>query len=117
VTADEAERELMEWKKLKFMQDRLGEDFEGLIVNVTKFGFFVELSDLFIEGLVPIDSLEDDLYSFRELRGRSSASARARRTPSATASACWPTALTTCRGRSSSRWCRKNVSVRSPPSC
>jgi ribonuclease R len=64
--ADEAERELMEWKKLKFMQDRLGEDFEGLIVNVTKFGFFVELSDLFIEGLVPIDSLEDDLYTFRE---------------------------------------------------
>ncbi len=64
--ADEAERELMEWKKLKFMQDRLGEEFEGLIVNVTKFGFFVELSDLFIEGLVPIDSLEDDLYTFRE---------------------------------------------------
>ena len=64
--ADEAERELMEWKKLKFMQDRLGDEFEGLIVNVTKFGFFVELSDLFIEGLVPIDSLEDDLYTFRE---------------------------------------------------
>jgi ribonuclease R len=64
--ADEAERELMEWKKLKFMESRLGEDFEGLIVNVTKFGFFVELTDLFIEGLVPIDSLEDDLYTFRD---------------------------------------------------
>jgi ribonuclease R len=64
--ADEAERELMEWKKLKFMESRLGEDFEGLTVNVTKFGFFVELTDLFIEGLVPIDSLEDDLYTFRE---------------------------------------------------
>jgi ribonuclease R len=64
--ADEAERELMEWKKLKFMQDRLGEEFGGLIVSVTKFGFFVELVDLFIEGLVPIDSLEDDEYTFRE---------------------------------------------------
>jgi ribonuclease R len=64
--ADEAERELMEWKKLKFMQDRLGEEFAGLIVSVTKFGFFVELVDLFIEGLVPIDSLEDDQYTFRE---------------------------------------------------
>ncbi len=64
--ADEAERELMEWKKLKFMQDRLGEEFDGLIVSVTKFGFFVELVDLFIEGLVPIDSLEGDQYTFRE---------------------------------------------------
>jgi ribonuclease R len=64
--ADEAERELVEWKKLKFMEDRLGEEFDGLIVSVTKFGFFVELSDLFIEGLVPIDSLEGDHYTFRE---------------------------------------------------
>src|SRR5271165_69860 len=50
--ADEAERELMEWKKVKFMQDRVGEDFDGLITSVTKFGFFVELTDLFVEGLV-----------------------------------------------------------------
>jgi ribonuclease R len=64
--ADEAERELLEWKKLKFMEDRLGEEFDGLIVSVTRFGFFVELSELFIEGLVPIDSLEDDHYTFRE---------------------------------------------------
>ncbi len=52
--ADEAERELMEWKKVKFMQDRVGEDFDGLIISVTKFGFFVELTDLFVEGLVPL---------------------------------------------------------------
>ncbi len=64
--AAEAERELTEWKKLKFMQDRLGEEFDALIVSVTKYGFFVELTELFIEGLVPIDSLQDDLYSFRE---------------------------------------------------
>jgi ribonuclease R len=64
--ADEAERELLEWKKLKFMEDRLGEVFDGLIVSVTKFGFFVELSDLFIEGLVPLDSLEGDYYTFHD---------------------------------------------------
>ena len=64
--ADEAERELLEWKKLKFMQDRVGEDFDGLIVSVTKFGFFVELEELFIEGLVPINSLDDDVYTYRE---------------------------------------------------
>jgi ribonuclease R len=64
--ADEAERELMEWKKAKFMQDRIGEDFDGLITSVTKFGFFVELTDLFIEGLVPLNTLNDDYYTFHE---------------------------------------------------
>ena len=64
--ADEAERDLMESKKVKFMEDRVGEDFDGLIISVTKFGFFVELADLFIEGLVPLDSLTDDRYSFHE---------------------------------------------------
>jgi ribonuclease R len=64
--ADEAERELMEWKKVKFMQDRVGEDFDGLITSVTKFGFFVELTDLFIEGLVPLNTLTDDYYTYHE---------------------------------------------------
>ncbi|HEY7095247.1 MAG TPA: RNB domain-containing ribonuclease [Terriglobales bacterium] len=64
--ADEAERELMEWKKVKFMQDRVGEDFDGLIISVTKFGFFVELTDLFVEGLVPLDTLVDDRYVYHE---------------------------------------------------
>jgi ribonuclease R len=64
--ADEAERELLEWKKVKFMLDRVGEEFNGLIVSVTKFGFFVELEDLFIEGLVPLNSLDDDHYIYRE---------------------------------------------------
>ena len=64
--ADEAERELMEWKKVKFMQDRVGEDFDGLIISVTKYGFFVELTDLFVEGLVPLDSLTDDRYTYHE---------------------------------------------------
>jgi ribonuclease R len=64
--AAEAERELMEWKKVKFMQDRVGEDFDGLITSVTKYGFFVELTDLFVEGLVPLNSLTDDYYAFHE---------------------------------------------------
>src|SRR5947208_2832380 len=64
--ADEAERELMEGKKAKFMQDRIGEDFDGLIISVTKFGFFVELTDMFVEGLVPLDTLIDDRYMFHE---------------------------------------------------
>jgi ribonuclease R len=64
--ADEAERGLMEWKKAKFMERRIGEDFDGLIISVTKFGFFVELTDLFVEGLVPLGTLTDDRYTFHE---------------------------------------------------
>jgi ribonuclease R len=64
--ADEAERELMEWKKIKFMENRVGEDFAGLIVSVTKFGMFVELNDLFIEGLVPLATMSDDRYMYHE---------------------------------------------------
>ncbi|MBV9669746.1 MAG: RNB domain-containing ribonuclease, partial [Acidobacteriales bacterium] len=64
--ADDAERELIEWKKAKFMIERIGEEFPGLIVSVTKFGFFVELFDLFVEGLVPLQTLTDDRYTFHE---------------------------------------------------
>jgi ribonuclease R len=64
--ADDAERELMEWKKVKFMQERIGEEFDGLIISVTKFGFFVELTDLFVEGLVPLNTLTDDRYTYHE---------------------------------------------------
>ncbi|MFI5107947.1 MAG: ribonuclease R family protein [Terriglobales bacterium] len=64
--ADDAERELMEWKKIRFMRDRVGDEFDALIVSVTKFGFFVELMDMFIEGLVPIATLTGDRYTYRE---------------------------------------------------
>ena len=60
---------LMEWKKVKFMEHRIGEDFDGLIISVTKFGFFVELTDLFVEGLVPLQTLtdhDDDRYTYHE---------------------------------------------------
>ncbi|HXJ85782.1 MAG TPA: VacB/RNase II family 3'-5' exoribonuclease [Candidatus Binatia bacterium] len=64
--ADDAERELTEWKKVKFMQDRIGEVFDGLVTSVTKFGFFVELTDLFVEGMVPLNTLTDDYYTYHE---------------------------------------------------
>jgi ribonuclease R len=64
--AADAERELIEWKKIKFMQDRVGEDFHAVILSCTKYGFFVELDDLFIEGLVPLTSLTGDHYTFRD---------------------------------------------------
>jgi len=67
--AADAERELVEWKKLKFMQDRVGEDFDAMILSATKYGLFVELKDLFVEGLVPLQSLgalDNDYYTYRE---------------------------------------------------
>ena len=64
--ADAAERELVEWKKMKFMTDRVGEDFDGLIVSITKYGIFVELTDLFVEGLIPLNTMYDDRYTFHD---------------------------------------------------
>ncbi len=64
--AAEAERELVEWKKVRFMEDRVGEEFAALVLNPAKYGLFVELTDLFVEGLVPIDTLRDDRYTWRE---------------------------------------------------
>jgi ribonuclease R len=64
--AAEAERELVEWKKVKFMIDHVGDEFDALIISTTRFGFFVELEDLFIEGLVPIETLPGDRYGYNE---------------------------------------------------
>ncbi len=64
--AAEAERDLVEWKKAKFMVDRVGEEFAALIISTTRFGFFVELETLFIEGLVPIESLPGERYVYHE---------------------------------------------------
>jgi len=64
--AAEAERELVEWKKVRFMQDRVGDEFAALVLNPAKFGLFVELTELFVEGLVPIDTLRADRYTWRE---------------------------------------------------
>jgi ribonuclease R len=64
--AAEAERELVEWKKVKFMIDKVGDDFDAMIISTTRFGFFVELTELFIEGLVPIETLPGDRYGYNE---------------------------------------------------
>lgn len=64
--AADAERELVEWKKVKFMIDKVGDEFAAMIISTTRFGFFVELEELFIEGLVPIDTLPGDRYGYNE---------------------------------------------------
>jgi len=64
--AADAERELVEWKKVKFMAERVGEDFDALVISTAKYGLFVELADLFVEGLVPIDTLPGDQYTYQE---------------------------------------------------
>jgi ribonuclease R len=64
--AADAERELVEWKKVKFMAERVGQDFDALVISTAKYGLFVELTDLFIEGLVPIDTLPGDEYTYQE---------------------------------------------------
>jgi ribonuclease R len=56
----------VEWKKVKFMAERVGEDFDALVIGTAKYGLFVELADLFIEGLIPIDSLPGDEYTYQE---------------------------------------------------
>jgi len=64
--AMEAERDVVELKKVQFMQQHLGEEFNGFITGVAGFGFFVELEELFVEGLVHLTTLDDDLYSYME---------------------------------------------------
>lgn len=77
--ADEAERELVQWKKTRFMAKRVGEIFEGYITGVAAFGVFVELVTHFVEGLVHISSMADDYYRFddrtQSLRGESTGKA------------------------------------------
>lgn len=65
-TAMEAEREMVDLKKAQFMMDKLGEEFGGFIVSLASFGFFVELENYFVEGLVRLSSLRDDFYHYYE---------------------------------------------------
>jgi ribonuclease R len=64
--AADAERELLEWKKVSFMAQHVGDEFNALIISLIKFGFFVELTDLFVEGFVALSTLGDDFYVYRE---------------------------------------------------
>jgi ribonuclease R len=78
-TAMEAEREIIDLKRLQYMGNHLGEEYEAFITGVTSFGFFVELIDLMVEGLVHISTLDDDEYRLLEkqhtLRGQRSGAA------------------------------------------
>ncbi len=73
--ADDAERELVDWKKVRFMADKVGDVFEGVVTGVTGYGLYVELLEFFVEGMVHISSLVDDYYHYNEeahsLRGES----------------------------------------------
>jgi ribonuclease R len=64
--AEEAERELVQWKKVRFMADKIGDEFSGYITGVAPFGLFVELIEHFVEGLVHVSSMADDYYRFLE---------------------------------------------------
>src|SRR5207245_10859962 len=57
--ANGAERELMDWKTAQFMEEHLGEEYDGLIISVQKYGCFVELFEVFVEGLLPVGALEE----------------------------------------------------------
>jgi ribonuclease R len=64
--ANDAERELVQWKKVRFMADKVGDEFEGFIIGVAPFGLFVELIEHFVEGLVHISTMADDYYRYDE---------------------------------------------------
>jgi ribonuclease R len=64
--ANDAERELVQWKKVRFMSDKLGEEFEGYITGVAAFGVYVELVEHFVEGMVHVSTMADDYYRFNE---------------------------------------------------
>jgi len=68
--ADEATRDAVDWLKCEFMLDKLGSEYEGIITSVTNFGLFVELSDIYVEGLVHVTALKQDYYHFDPVHHR-----------------------------------------------
>lgn len=65
-TADEAERDIVNLKRVQFMMEKTGDEYDGIISGVTTFGLFVELKEIFIEGLIHVSSMSDDYYTFNE---------------------------------------------------
>ena len=68
--ADEAEREVLEWKKVIFMRDKIGEKYAGIVTGVAPFGIFVELDEIFVQGMVPIATVGGDFWQYREREHR-----------------------------------------------
>ena len=65
--ADDASRDVEQWLKCEYMSDKVGESFSGVISGVAGFGLFVELSDVFVEGLISVRDLKDDYYIFDDI--------------------------------------------------
>jgi len=66
--ADDATREAVDWLKCEYMMDKVGEEFAAVISSVTSFGFFIELADIYVEGLVHISALRNDYYQFDPIK-------------------------------------------------
>ncbi len=66
--ADEATRDVTNWLKCYYMQDRIGEEFEGSVSAVVPFGIFVALDDVYVEGLVHISELGSDYFHYDDAR-------------------------------------------------
>jgi ribonuclease R len=64
--ANDAERELVQWKKVRFMADKVGDEFDGYVTGVSAFGLFIELVEHFVEGMVHVSTMADDYYRFVE---------------------------------------------------
>ncbi|HSB35700.1 MAG TPA: S1 RNA-binding domain-containing protein, partial [Thermoanaerobaculia bacterium] len=65
--AESAEREAIAWKKFVYLKGRVGEDFDAWVTAVVGFGLFVTLDEVYVDGLVPISSLEDDFYRYDDV--------------------------------------------------
>ena len=113
--ADEAERELVQWKKVRFMADKVGDEFDGYITGVAPFGLFVELVEHFVEGLVHVSTMADDYYRFVEQAHIAARREHRRRsTGSATGCACRSSRSTWSGGRSIWGWSRSSTPCGSP---
>ncbi len=73
--AEEASREVLEWKKVIFMRDKIGRSYSGIVTGVAPFGLFVELDEIFVQGMVPVATIGGDFWNYAErehrLRGES----------------------------------------------
>ncbi|MFZ2492197.1 MAG: ribonuclease R [Thermoanaerobaculia bacterium] len=68
--AEDAEREVLEWKKVIFMRDKIGEEYTGIVTGLAQFGLFVELDEIFVQGMVPVATIGGDFWRFSEREHR-----------------------------------------------
>lgn len=68
--ADDAEREVLEWKKVIFMRDKVGNEYSGIVTGVAPFGLFIELDEIFVQGLVPVATIGGDFWRYEDREHR-----------------------------------------------